>query len=207
MTAARSARLLGLGVLSGTALFLMWASMTRPAVAESYAEMQATRPELFHPLTGYRIERQRAPVPEDIPPPAQVAGPEDARRLLEEGALALDVFGASQSRYDELDGTWLVSTPRLSLPGAVWLPETGRGTLTPDMAAYLGDTLARLTEGQANRPIVVFCVADCWMSWNAAQRIAGLGYTEVHWFRLGTDGWLDIGGRLEPASPVPVSTR
>lgn len=118
----------------------------------------------------------------------------------------MDVFGAAQSRYDELDGTWLVSEPRLSLPGAVWLPETGRGVLTDEMAEYLFENLTTLTEGNYARPLLVFCVADCWMSWNAAQRVAALGYERVYWYRLGTDGWLDLGETLVPVEPVPVNT-
>lgn len=42
------------------------------------------------------------------------------------------------------------------------------------------------------------------MSWNAAQRIATLGYEQVYWYRLGTDGWLDYGWPLSPVEPVPV---
>ena len=175
------------------------------AEARSWQEMRAERPELFHPETGYRIDRQRAPTPEDVPPPAAVVDAAEARALIEGGALALDVSAAAQSRYDELDGTWLVREPRMSLPGAVWLPETGRGTLSEEMRAYLAGNLARLTGGDRRRPIVVFCVADCWMSWNAARRIAALGYERVLWFRLGTDGWLDAGWPLAPVEPVPVA--
>lgn len=174
------------------------------ALAETAAEIRARRPELFDPETGYRIARQRAPTPDDIPAPVQMVGPEAARTLLQEGALPVDVFGARQSQYDALDGTWLVPETHLSLPGAVWLPETGRGWLDPVMRAYLADTLAARTGGDLGHPLVVFCVADCWMSWNAAQRIAGLGYERVYWFRLGTDGWKDIAAPLEPVVPVPV---
>lgn len=182
------------------------APLVAPAAAASYAEMRAARPELFHPETGFRIARQRAPTPDDIPPPARAIGPEEARALAEAGAVLLDVFGAAQSRYDELDGTWLVREPRLSLPGAIWLPEVGRGVLVPEMQRYLEENLARATGGDRDRPIVVFCVADCWMSWNAAQRIAALGYRNVAWFRLGTDGWLEAGWPLAPVEPVPVET-
>ncbi|WP_424966193.1 rhodanese-like domain-containing protein [Dinoroseobacter sp. S375] len=176
-----------------------------PAQAATYAEARDKRPELFDPDTGYRIGRQRAPTPSDIPPPAQLVDTDSAAALIAEGALVLDVFGAAQSRFDELDGTWLVSKERLSLPGALWLPETGRGRLSPTMQAYLETNLAAAMDGQPDRPIVVFCIADCWMSWNAAQRISDLGYGAVYWFRLGTDGWLDEGRRLVPATPVPVN--
>lgn len=186
------------------ALILLFLALAMPAPATPFAEHQARRPDLFDPDTGYRIGRQRAPTPEDIPAPAVLISPEEARGLLATGAVALDVFGAQQSRFDELDGTWLVSKQRLSLPGAVWLPEVGRGRLSEVMQRYLAKTLVRVTGGDTAQPLVVYCVADCWMSWNAAQRISAMGYSRVFWFRLGTDGWLDIGGVLEPVDPVPV---
>lgn len=193
-----------LGVLA--ALLLVALPLSSSVHAESFRDIQKRRPDLFHAQTGLRIARQRAPVPDDIPPPAERIDAKRAATLLAEGAIALDVFGALQSRYDELDGTWLVGKERLSLPGAVWLPETGRGTLAPDMQAYLESNLERLTEGDRSRPLIVFCVSDCWMSWNASQHMAALGYRSIHWFALGTDGWLENGGTLFPVNPVPVDT-
>jgi PQQ-dependent catabolism-associated CXXCW motif protein len=176
-----------------------------PVTAEPYSHIQDRRPDLFDPETGYRIARQRAPTPEDIPPPARLVSAAQARALIEAGALALDVYGASQSRFDELDGTWLVAEPRGSLPGAIWLPETGRGQLSDVMQRYLSDNVAQATQGDQTRPIVVYCIADCWMSWNAAQRLTAMGYQSVHWYRLGTDGWLDEDWPLTPVEPVPVA--
>lgn len=186
-------------------LLVLFCLFALPVQAAPYADHQARRPELFDPETGYRIGRQRAPTPDDIPAPAVLVSPEEARDLLNDGAVALDVFAAQQSRFDELDGTWLVSKQRLSLPGAVWLPEVGRGQLGDEMEDYLAINLERMTQGDKARALLVYCVADCWMSWNAAQRIAALGYSRVYWFRLGTDGWLDIGEDLVPVEPVPVN--
>lgn len=173
--------------------------------AETYAVLKERRPELFHPQTGYRIEKQRSPTPDDIKLPAILIDANEVDRLIKNGALAVDVFGALQSRYDELDGTWLVSKARLSIPGAVWLPEVGRGVLEPQMQAYLEYNIKNLTDGSFDKPVIVFCVADCWMSWNASQRIAELGYKNVFWFRNGTDGWLDTDRTLEKVEPVPVN--
>ena len=182
---------------------LMFAATS--AAADSADDHRAKRPDLFDPTTGYRIARQRAPTPDDIPPPSVLISPEEARALIRSGAVALDVYGAAQSRFDELDGTWLISTPRKSLPGAIWLPETGRGVISETMRAYLEENLQQATGGDRDVPLVVFCIADCWMSWNAAQRISALGYRNVYWYRLGTDGWLDLGEPLEIVSPVPVA--
>jgi len=175
-----------------------------PAFADTAAEIRERRPDLFHPQTGLRIEKQRAPVPDDIPAPSKRVDAQQAKVLIDSGAIAIDVFGALQSRYDELDGTWLVSKKRKSLPGAVWLPETGRGVLLPVIEKYLISNLERLTGSDKNKPLVVFCISDCWMSWNAAQHIARLDYTNINWFPLGTDGWQEAGWTLESVTPVPV---
>ena len=176
-----------------------------PGLTEPYASIMERRPDLFDRATGYRIARHRAPTPDDIPGSIPVISAADVPGLTADGAVLLDVFGAAQSRFDELDGTWLVSKEHLSLPGAIWLPETGRGALEPQIARYLEHNLETATAGDMGYPIIVFCIADCWMSWNAAQRIARLGYTRVFWFRTGTDGWLDAGKKLLPVNPVPVN--
>ena len=166
--------------------------------------VQEGRPDLCHPETGLRISRHRAPTPQDIPPPASVVNIQQAAEALASGAIAIDVSGALQSRYDEFEGTWLIQGARDSLPGAVWLPEVGRGVLEQEMGFYLESNLDRLTASDREKMILVFCNADCWMSWNAAQRIANLGYSKVLWFPEGVDGWLDAGRTLRPVLPVPV---
>ena len=170
--------------------------------AASSDEHKASRPELFHPKTGLRIGRFRGPTPDDVPKAKRISAAQ-VRAMTK--AVRLDVGPAASSRYDDLDGTWLVNRQHMSLPGATWLPEVGRGVLTPILRSYLERNLARLTAGKKTRPIVVFCIADCWMSWNAAQRIHAMGYTSIHWYAEGTDGWLDQGWKLAPVDPVPVN--
>ncbi len=176
--------------------------LAAPAMAETSAEAVERKPDLFDCETGYRLERHRAPTPSDIPGAASRIEADAVAAL--ESPVLIDVFATKLGRYDEFDGTWLGEPPRETLPGAVWLPEVGRGTLSPVLEGYLRENLSDLTEGDPDRPIVVFCVADCWMSWNAAQRVAALGYSHVFWFREGTDGWLDAGRALEPADPIAV---
>lgn len=173
------------------------------ANAASSESHRAKRPDLFHPDSGLRIGRQRAPTPDDVPGAARVLA-QQVRDLAQKGASLLDVGAAVQSRYDDLDGTWLVRGQHVTLPGAIWLPETGRGVLTPEMQEYLYSNVVALTQGDLSKPIVVFCIADCWMSWNAAQRLTTMGYTSVHWFAEGIDGWKDEGWALVPVDPIPV---
>lgn len=188
---------------SSTALFVAVVLGIGQGFADSSVEHREKRPDLFNETTGLRIDRYRAPTPDDVPGANRVDA-KTAKTMFQKGALAIDVFGAPQSRFDELDGTWMVSKQRLSLPGAVWLPEVGRGSTDETIQAYFAKHLERLTQNDKSLPIVLFCIADCWMSWNAAQRATALGYTNVHWLAEGTDGWLDEGWSLEPVDPVPV---
>ena len=181
-----------------------FALATRPAQARSSAEHRTRQPDRFHAETGYRLERYRAPVPDDVPGATRVSAPE-VRALLAKGALAIDVFGVANTRFDEFDGSWIVAKQRVSIPGAVWLPEVGKGTPPHDILTYLDENLARLTRGDKACPLIFFCIADCWMSWNAVQHAAAMGYTNIYWFANGTDGWLDEGWNLVPVDPIPVN--
>ena len=64
------------------------------------------------------------------------------------------------------------------------------------IARWFADGVARLHRAHAGRAIVVFCLADCWMSWNAAWRLSRAGYRRVLWIAEDADGWRDIGRPL-----------
>lgn len=172
------------------------------AGAPAQAGADQTGPD-FDPLTGFRIAHYRAPVP-DAAPGAETVALDGLRRLVDGGALLLDVVGVQAFALRE-DGSWITGEKRESLPGAVWLPAVGWGRLDPWQEAYLADSLARLTSGDRDAPIVVFCRVDCWLSWNAAQRIAALGYGRVAWFRDGAEAWAAAGLPLVPVEPAPVT--
>lgn len=172
------------------------------ALAQSLAA--AAPPDLFDPVTGYRTSRYQAAVP-DLPPAGQRVWIDDIDRLVrEDRAVLLDVSPIHGAGYDKHTGVWLLSKPHETLPGATWLPEVGRGDVEPLIERYFAHHLARLTEGDKARPVIIFCHADCWMSWNAMKRAAAFGYTALKWFPEGTDGWRDFDRTLVPASPAPV---
>ena len=50
---------------------------------------------------------------------------------------------------------------------------------------------------------MVYCQADCWMSWNAAKRILSYGYSNVAWYPDGTDGWERANLPMAEAQPEP----
>ncbi|GJE39212.1 hypothetical protein KHHGKMAE_3292 [Methylobacterium persicinum] len=84
---------------------------------------------------------------------------------------------------------WLPVHP--SIPGAVWLPNAGAAPLPPEREAQFFNRVAALTGGDKAKPIVVFCHVECWGSWNAGKRLVDKGYTAVHWFPEGVEGWQD----------------
>jgi PQQ-dependent catabolism-associated CXXCW motif protein len=85
----------------------------------------------------------------------------------------------------------------------VWLPDTGYGKLAAATEDYLRRGLARTTAGNTAALVVVYCLADCWMSWNAAKRILSYGYSNVAWYPEGTDGWERAGLDLAESQPEP----
>src|SRR6516164_628241 len=55
--------------------------------------------------------------------------------------------------------------------GAIFLDVLPYGALAPVTENYLRTNLARVTGGDRIKALVVYCLRDCWMSWNAAKRI------------------------------------
>ena len=153
---------------------------------------------------GYRTEAYRAPVPATLAG-ARVLTTEEAHALWEEGAAAFVDVLPRPPRPEGLpeDEIWRPA-PRDDIPGSMWLPETGYGALSPEAAAYLEEGLRRASGGDPAAPLVFYCLAECWMSWNAAKRAREeLGYEAVAWYPEGTDGWAAAGLPLERREPEP----
>jgi PQQ-dependent catabolism-associated CXXCW motif protein len=100
-------------------------------------------------------------------------------------------------------GTLWRDKPRANIPGSIWLPDTGYGKLAASMADYFSKGLEKATNGDRAKTLVLYCLADCWMSWNAARRALTLGYSDIVWYRDGTDGWLAAGLPLQDSAPEP----
>lgn len=154
---------------------------------------------------GYRSAHYRAPTPRQVPH-AKTLDTRALQALLKNGRpLLVDVQAvAVRPELADFGLSWLPSEPRYSLPGSTWLPNVGYAVLTPRMDRYFRDQLERLSGGDREREIVIFCVVDCWMSWNAVQRAYGYGYRNLYWYRDGTDIWASYGLPLETVQPVPL---
>jgi PQQ-dependent catabolism-associated CXXCW motif protein len=153
---------------------------------------------------GYRLDDYRAPTPATIVGGTAVSTA-DLRVLLKTGnPILIDVL-PNPRRPDNLPaGTLWLPKVRKNIPGSVWLPEVGRGALNADVESYFRSNLARLTGGARDRRLVFYCLATCWMSWNAAKRAISYGYQAVYWYRDGTDGWSAAGLPTEKSEPVPM---
>ena len=152
---------------------------------------------------GYRTDGYRMPVPRTLKG-ATVIDADAAEKLIKDGGpIFLDVYPRAPKPAKLPAGTVWRDMPHSSIAGAHWLPNVGYGVLSPEFETYFKTRLDVLTASDKSKPLVFFCLKDCWMSWNAAKRALSWGYTSVMWFPEGTDGWQAIGNDLTAASPVP----
>jgi len=164
------------------------------------AEQAAPQPPPPEP-DGYRFEPYRAPVPATLTG-AEVLTPEAAAALWrEKAAVFIDVLPRPPRPAGLPAGTVWHEARHDSIPGAHWLPNVGFGALDEATDLYFAEGLETFTNHNPQARIVIFCLKDCWMSWNAAKRAIAAGYGQVAWFPLGVDGWKAGGLPLEPAKP------
>lgn len=167
----------------------------------------AQAPALFDPVTGYRIAGYRGIVAAPPPGVPRIDPAAVARLVDRHAAVLIDVVPAEGGVRDPVSGRWRLARPAASIPGAAWFPEAGRGAPDPAIEQWFQNGVAQLARRHPGRPIVVFCLADCWMSWNAALRLRRAGYASVSWYAEGADGWRDLGRPLAPISPYHPDER
>jgi PQQ-dependent catabolism-associated CXXCW motif protein len=166
-------------------------------ILDPVARAQPPEPE------GYRMDDYRSPTPESVAG-GIVLDTEAARKLwTNREAVWIDVLPASRRPLNLPPSALWMPLARRNIPGSLWLPEIGRGALSEDLEAYFRNHLDAATNGRRDAPVVFYCLADCWMSWNAAKRAASWGYTRVNWYPAGTDGWEAAKLPTESAEPVP----
>jgi PQQ-dependent catabolism-associated CXXCW motif protein len=152
---------------------------------------------------GYRTDNYRAPVPATLAG-ARVVATEEAEAIWRTGTAAfIDVLPHPPKPPSLPEGTIWRDKPRHNIPGSVWLPDTGYGKLAAATEDYLREGLARASGGDRAKLLVIYCQADCWMSWNAAKRALTYGYSNVAWYPEGTDGWERANLPVEESQPQP----
>ena len=152
---------------------------------------------------GYRRDNYRAPVPATLAG-VRVLSTEQAEAIWRSGSgVFIDVLPRPPKPPNLPAGTIWRDKPRLNIPGSIWLPDTGYGTLAATTEDYLRNGLARASGGNSAKLLVIYCLADCWMSWNAAKRALSYGYSNVAWYPEGTDGWQRADLPLVDSRPEP----
>jgi PQQ-dependent catabolism-associated CXXCW motif protein len=152
---------------------------------------------------GYRLEDYRAPVPATVAGARVITTTEAEAIWRTRAGVFIDVMPRAPKPANLPQGTVWRDKARLNIPGSVWLPDTGYGKLAAVTDDYLRHGLDRATAGNKAALVVVYCQADCWMSWNAAKRALSYGYSNVAWYPEGTDGWQRAELPMAESEPEP----
>ncbi len=152
---------------------------------------------------SYRTDEYRKPVPATLKG-AKVLSAEQASALWMAGsAVFVDVYPHAPKPENLPASTIWREPTHFSIEGAKWLANVGYGVLSAETESYFKRNLEKLTGGDETKPIVFFCLRNCWMSWNSAKRALTYGYTNVYWFAEGTDAWQEIGQPVAELTPEP----
>lgn len=181
-----------LGLIAAVALLVSAA-----ARAESPPEPDVPEPQ------GYRTDEYRKPVPKTLAGAKGVLTAEAGKGLMDQAhAVFIDVYPHAPKPPNLPASTVWREPPHRSIKGAVWVPNVGYGKISDETQAFFSAELTRLTASDPSKPIVFFCLRDCWMSWNAAKRAMTMGYTTVYWLPDGSDGWEEAGYDLANIEPL-----
>lgn len=174
------------------------------ALGLQVADLHGARAEDLVPEPdGYRQGDFRTYVPETVKGGRAITT-QEAKAVFDAGdAIFVDVLPQSPRPANLPAGTIFREKPRKDIPGSTWLPDTGYGELAPVIETWFADNMEQLAGKDRGKPIVIYCLADCWMSYNAAKRLASWGYTNILWYRDGTTGWEKAGYPVEDRKPVP----
>ncbi|MDQ2635205.1 MAG: PQQ-dependent catabolism-associated CXXCW motif protein [Pseudomonadota bacterium] len=153
---------------------------------------------------GYRMDEYRAPTPATLQG-ARVVDTQEAEALWrKKKAVFIDVMPHTPKPANLPAGTVWRDKVREGIPGSIWLANVGYGAISEETADYFRRGLEAGIASDKTRPIVFYCMADCWMSWNAAKRAVEWGYGSVFWYPLGTDGWESAKLPLEEHRPYAI---
>ena len=159
--------------------------------------------ELVAEPDGYRTEDYRAPVPDTLAGARVISTSEAAEIWRAKNGIFIDVLPRPPKPPNLPAGTVWRDKPRYNIPGSIWLPDTGYGQLAQTTENYLRQGLVHASRGDRTALIVIYCQADCWMSWNAAKRTLSYGYSNVAWYPDGTDGWQQANLPVAESQPEP----
>ncbi len=171
--------------------------------ASPEAPTPAPSPHAVAEPDGYRDDDYRKPVPTTLKGATVLSSAAAMKLWSEKAAVFIDVYPHAPKPANLPAGTLWRETTHQSIEDAVWLPNVGYGVLSAAHDDYFRRNLTALTKGDTAKPLVFFCLRNCWMSWNAAKRALAYGYTHVNWYPDGSDGWQEIGGFVVEVRPLP----
>ncbi|MFM7085244.1 MAG: PQQ-dependent catabolism-associated CXXCW motif protein [Hyphomicrobium sp.] len=151
----------------------------------------------------YRQDDYRSLVPKTLKGAKVITSNEAEQLIADRSVIFIDVYPRSPKPKNLPQGTLWRDTQHSTIEGAHWMPNVGYGVLSSDIETYFKTRLEKLTDHKKNCSLVFLCQRNCWMSWNAAKRAVSWGYTSVHWFPDGTDGWMMLGNSLQSVDPMP----
>jgi PQQ-dependent catabolism-associated CXXCW motif protein len=135
----------------------------------------------------------------DAPVPSTIAGGKViraralARLMKRKDVVVIDVSREPQRPAELAPGAPWLPVPHRALPAARWIPGVGAGVISPQLEQQFRRQLSLARGEDVHRPVVFYCHARCWLSWNAAKRAIGYGYKRVFWFPDGIEGWTAAG--------------
>lgn len=151
----------------------------------------------------YRMDDFRSPVPLTLTG-ARVVTTLEAEKLVEaKSVILIDVYPKPPKPVGLPEGTIWRDPHHETLVGAHWLPNVGFGSLADGVEDYFRSHLDKLIAEAPGKPLMFFCVRNCWMSWNASKRALALGYKNVIWYPDGSDGWQEAGNDLKEVPSEP----
>ena len=179
-------------------------TLRSPALALAICALAAAaRAQGVDEPEGYRIDDYRAAVPETLSGARVITTAEAEVIWRAKSGVFIDVLPRPPKPSNLPPGTIWRDRPRFNIPGSIWLPDTGYGKLAPATEDYLRQGLERASLGNRATSLVIYCQANCWMSWNAAKRILSYGYSSVNWYPDGTDGWERANLPMTESQPEP----
>ncbi|MDO5647544.1 PQQ-dependent catabolism-associated CXXCW motif protein [Paracoccus sp. (in: a-proteobacteria)] len=91
------------------------------------------------------------------------------------------------------------AAPHLTIPGALWLEDTGHPGLTDEAHFRLRNGLAAVTQGRPDAAVVLFCTGDCDDGRAAIRHARGWGYATLLTFPDAVSEWHAAGRPLATA--------
>lgn len=151
---------------------------------------------------GYRTELYDDVVPQTLMGATRVAALDVKRLQADVDAVVIDVIPEHRRPAELPEGQLWIPLKHKGVQGALWLPDVGFGVLSDVTDQYFQHHLKIATNDNLSHPLIFYCRADCWMSWNAAKRALAYGYQSVYWFADGIDDWLFEGFETEILKPA-----